>query len=114
MRSRKRVSRAIDRTVSYQKSTLEGIIIYVDSTYGWCNVELANGDILYHIKFGEGVSARLRRVEQPVTLIQTIGSKYAYIIVGAAKRKIASSEFEDKGTFAWDDGTKWNDGHQWK
>ena len=113
MRRRRLLTKRINKSIGYQKTTLEGIIIYVDSTDKWCNVELANGEILYQIKFGEGVHPRLRRLEQSVTLIQTIGSRYGYIISGAGKRRVDSAGFLPKGTFKWNSGVKYNDGHQW-
>lgn len=114
---RRVVSKRIDALGKYQKTTLEGVIIFIDPTDGWCNVELANGDVLYRIYFGEGVNPRLKRLEQAVTLIQTIGTKYNYIISGAARRVINSAEFADKGITQWDDTptkAKWNAHWQWK
>jgi len=112
-RKRRYLKNAVQKTVDYNKTTLEGIIIYVNNDDSWCNVELANGDIIYRVKFGEGIYPRLRRKKQHVILIQTIGQRYAYMIAGSSKRKIPSTEFDSKGTFKWNDGTKYNDGHVW-
>jgi len=113
MRYRKNISKRINKASDYHKTTLEGIVLYVDPLERWCNVELMDGNILYHIYFGEGVNPRLRRESQPVTLIQTIGGRYKYIVVGAGRRRIITTTFEPLGTFLWDDGTLWDDRHVW-
>jgi len=109
---RRPIFRRIKKSLQYEKTTLVGIIIYVNETDNWCNVELPNGTVLYRIPF-RASNYRLRRVQQPVVLTQTVGSRYKYVITGAAERYISSSEFASKGTFKWDDGTKWNDRHVW-
>lgn len=111
MRRRRSVFKRIDKSEGYNKTTLEGIIIYIDATDGWCNVELPNGTILYHIYFSQGVQPRLKRVEQSVTLVQTIGKRYAYMVMGAAKRHIPSTEFNSKGTTTYNSGAKY--GERW-
>lgn len=109
-----RVKKLIDRSQKYEKTFMEGNIIYVDSTSNWCNIELPSGAILYRIYFGDGVNPRLRRVRQPVMVAQAIGSRYKYVVIGAARRFVDSTEFNSKGIFKWDDGTKWSDGHVWR
>jgi len=109
MRRRRSIFKRVNKNEAYNKTTLEGIIIYIDPTDGWCNIELANGTVLYRIQFGEGVNTRLKRVEQSVTLVQTVGKRYKYIVVGAGRRYIDSTEFASKGTCVYDAGAKYND-----
>jgi len=99
--------------LKYQKQTLTGIIIYVNTDDNWCNVELPSGAIIYRVPF-RASNIRYRRLKQPVILSQTVGSRYKYVITDAAERKVVSTVFADKGFFKWNDGTKWNDFHQWK
>lgn len=117
MRGRRLISRRIGKIGEYQKTTLEGIIIYIDAIEGWCNVELPNGDILYRIYFSEGTNQRLKRLQQTVTLLQTVGTRYRYVIIGAGSKFINSNIFADKGVTQWDatpTKSKWNAHYQWK
>ena len=109
MRRRRSIFKRVNKNEAYNKTTLEGIIIYIDDTDGWCNIELADATVLYRIQFGEGVNTRLKRVEQPVTLVQTVGKRYRYIVVGASRRYIASSEFASKGTGKYNASLEYND-----
>ena len=113
MRRRRSVFKRINKSAAYDKTTLEGVIIYVDAADSWVNVELADATVLYRIHFGEGVDKRLKRVEQGVTLVQTVGKRTKYIISGASRRNIVSAEFASKGTCKWDDGSKWTDRQVW-
>ena len=113
MRRRRSVFKRISKSSAYDKTTLEGVIIYVNALDSWVNVELSDGTILYRIHFSQGVSMRLKRVEQGVTLVQTVGKRAKYTIVGASRRKIDSTAFASKGTCKWDDGSKYNDRQVW-
>ena len=98
----------------YQRQTITGIIIFVNATQNWVNVETANGKVLYRIPF-RASEIRYRRLKQPVLLSLTINSRFSYVVTDAAERKITSTVFADKGTFKWDEaGVKWGDYHQWK
>jgi len=43
--------RSTNKNNAYIKSTLLGVIIYVNASENWCNVELMNGTVLYQIPF---------------------------------------------------------------
>ena len=112
-RIRRPLSGRTRQLLRYQKQTMTGIIIYVNETNNWCNVELLNGDIIYRVPF-RASNIRYRRLKQPVLLSQTVGSRFKYVITDAAERKIVSTEFADKGTFKWNDaGVTWNGFYQW-
>ena len=113
MRKRSYLTKKIQKSADYEKTTKDGLIIYVDPTFSWCNVRLPSGTILYRVKFSEGVNLRLKRLEQHVTLMQTVGKKYGYIIIGGGRRYPGVSDFIDLGAFIWGDGTLWGDKHQW-
>ncbi len=107
--------RSRQRGSNYQKS-INGIIIYVHPTDGWCNVKDSKENTYYRIYFGEGVSPRLKRIKQPVVMTQVIGNRYKYIITGAAYRSIGVTDFQPKGTAKWDDGgdVEYDNFYQWK
>jgi hypothetical protein len=108
-------SKLLNKVKSLQQyqGTLEGMIIYVDPTARWCNVNLPNEVTVYRLPFDEGVHPRLRRFGQYVTLTAVPGNRTKYLITGASRRRITDTTFASKGTFNWNDGTKWNDGHVW-
>ena len=110
---RRPIGQRTRQMLKYQKQTLTGIIILVDTDNNYCNVELPNGNIIYKVPF-RASQIRYRRLKQPVLLTQTISSRFRYVITDAAERTVVSSEFSSKGTFKWNDGTKWNDFHVWK
>jgi len=109
---RRPIKRRINKSIAYNKETMVGIIIFVNESENWCNVELMNGDVLYQIPFRSS-NIRLRRVEQPVTLTEVHGMHQKYVITGASNVRISSSTFEPKGTTNWDSGNNWNDRWVW-
>lgn len=111
--------RRITKSIAYGRETLIGIIIFVNRTENWCNVELQGGTILYQIPF-RATNGRLRRVEQPVVLTETHGKRQKFVITGESDVIIASSVFEPRGNIKWapdaNSGTWSKDGirYQWK
>lgn len=96
----------------YTKSILLGVIIHVNASENWCNVELQNGNVLYQIPF-RSTNMRLRRLQQSVILTETHGQRQKYIITGESDVKVDSSVFALKGTFDWDSGALWSNFHIW-
>lgn len=117
MRGRRSISKRINNLQAYQKPAIEGLIIYIDATDGWCNIELPDGTILYRITFAEGANPRLKRLQQNVTITQTYGSRYKYVISGSGTKIVDSLVFADKGVTTWDASptkAQWTKKYQWK
>jgi len=111
--------RKINKSISYNRETLIGIIIFVNADENWCNVELKGGTVLYQIPF-RAANGRLRRVQQPVKMTETHGQRQKYVITGASDVIIASTTFNPRGNITWapdaGSGTWKKDGvrYQWK
>jgi hypothetical protein len=113
---RRPITKRATKLQDYKKE-LDGVIIYVDPTAEWCNVNTAKGVTLFQIKFDEGVAPRLRRLQQYVRLSPVPGNRTKYIITGAARRVIDDPFFAPKGVPTWDaaapDTALWNGGWIW-
>ncbi len=109
---RRPIKRSIKKSALYNRESLIGIIIFVNETDNWCNVERADGVVLYQVPFRSS-NLRLRRVEQPVTLTEVHGSHQKYVITGASNLKVGSNTFEPKGNTDWDNGDLWGDRWTW-
>lgn len=90
-----------ERSIEGSKSTLEGIIIYVNADLTWANVKLDNDTTLYRIPFAEGINPRLKRLEQTVLLTQSVGKRYKYVISGSSRRKVDVEDFDVRGVLQW-------------
>ena len=67
---RKVIKRVSQRQTEYQKTIMVGIIIYVNESENWCNVELMNGSVVYRIPFYAS-NLRLRRIKSnPSTITE--------------------------------------------
>lgn len=108
----------VNKSLAGNKANLEGIIIYVNSDLSWCNVKISSDVTLYQIPFADGLSRRLKRLQQSVLVTECIGNRSKYVVSGASRRKITVTDFASKGEFYWYPGggfeeADWDDFHVW-
>jgi len=106
----------IRKTAAYGNRELLGVIIALSGDF--CTVELQGGAVLYNIPF-KGGNGRLRRLQQPVTLMEVSGQRVRYIITGAANVRRCSAVFVPKGGRYWRSSAaspyagNWGEGYTW-
>lgn len=112
---RKPIKRVAQKQGAYEQNQFVGIIIYVNESENWCNVELSDGTILYRIAF-HASNLRLRRIKQAVLVTQVVGKRQRYAITGEAHIRVASTAFNPLGFTKYDTaGAKWDNArpYQW-